>query len=172
MMKTTPKSSSPRKPKRQQIQSLKGKQFILSNRQFDSLTSPSQKSNSLTLVLNCCCWLDSFRCWLFSLDFCTRYSHCCWSLVILSFTISSLPAHLRCSIRPVYDIVQCKACSLAYHYGDHALGVRSHGAHHVTYIFMLNRGRYSSCITRFLNFFMTQGLLFAIYLYYLAFSRF
>ena len=64
------------------------------------LTSPSQKSNSLTLLLNCCCWLDSFRCWLFSLDFCTKYSHCCWSLVILSLTISSLPAHFRCSIRP------------------------------------------------------------------------
>lgn len=66
------------------------------------LTSPSQKSSSLTFVLNCCCWLDSFRCWLFSLDFCTRYSHCCWSLVILSFTISSLPAHLRCSMRPTW----------------------------------------------------------------------
>ena len=67
---------------------------------FIFLTSPSQKSNSLTLLLNCCCWLDSFRCWLFSLDFCTKYSHCCWSLVILSLTISSLPAHFRCSIRP------------------------------------------------------------------------
>lgn len=152
---------------------------------FSPLTSPSQKSNSLTLVLNCCCWLDSFRCWLFSLDFCTKYSHCCWSLVIRSFTISSLPAHLRCSIRPVKDRVQRKkyhfilTCSLkqldwlTWHYNNHAWGAKPQSATCQTLFSSLSTGCYTSYISIFRYFFTTKGLLFVIYITVLyAFSWF
>lgn len=81
-------------------------------------TSPSQKSRSLTPVLNSCCWLASFSFWVFSLLLASSPSHWSLSASIRCLTSASLPAHCRLSIsatRHNYNISE--QCILLSYFG-------------------------------------------------------